>query len=156
MKKSKRSKTANPFQTAVAITPQVSGAYRPGLQALEGGHRAKIELTQTLRCEGSLNIDDTVRLHYPQANRWDYCFSYGGAVFFVEVHTASTSEVSTVIRKLRWLKDWLAEQAPAINQLKAKTPYYWIQSNGFHILPNSSQYRQAIQAGIKPIPKLVL
>jgi hypothetical protein len=35
-------------------------------------------------------------------------------------------------------------------------PFIWIQSNNFRIPKNSSQYLQAIQEGIKPIPKLVL
>ena len=43
-----------------------------------------------------------------------------------------------------------------INQNNTKTPFYWVQSNGYHILPNSSQERLVIQKGLKPISKLVL
>lgn len=156
-KANETTKSKNGFQTAVEATPQIKNAYNTGLKALKQ-HRSKIQLSDTNECQGSVEIDESVKSHYPQDNRWDYCFSYKNEVFFVEVHTASTSEVSTVLRKLKWLKDWLHHQAPHINALKAKSkhPFYWIQSNGFHILPNSQQYRQAIQEKIKPISKLSL
>ena len=66
--------------------------------------------------------------------------------------------MGAVLNKLQWLKDWLNNEAPEINKLKAKsqTPFVWIQSNNFKIPERSSQYRQAIQAGIKPIAKLSL
>ncbi|MFN4313280.1 MAG: hypothetical protein ACK4E0_03230 [Chitinophagaceae bacterium] len=151
-------KKVNKFKEAVENTQQVNTAYCVGLQALKKVDRAKIELRESGNCEGSLDIDTTVVQQYPQSNRWDYCLSYKGEVFFVEVHSANTGEVSTVIRKLQWLIDWLNQQAPAINSLKATSrhPFYWVQSNGFHILPNSSQYRQVIQHKIRPVAKLVL
>ena len=95
---------------------------------------------------------------YPNENRWDYAIDYNGEVFFFEVHTANTSEVSTVLKKLSWLKDWLVQKAPEINALKAttKTPFYWVQSNGYHILRNSCQERLVVQQGLKPISKLSL
>ena len=147
----------NKFKEAVENTPDVAKAYEPGLQAL-GANRNKIELADTRQCGGSIDIDGATTAIYPQQNRWDYCFSYKGEVYFVEVHSANTGEVSTVLRKLQWLKDWLHNHAPDINALKAASqqPFYWIQSNGFHILPNSAQYRQAIQSKLKPIAKLVL
>ena len=94
---------------------------------------------------------------YPRGNRWDYALEYEAEVYFIEVHSAYTSEVSTVLKKLQWLKDWLQKQAPEIIKLRAKKqPYYWIQSGKFGILPHASQYRKAAQASILPIPKLVL
>lgn len=84
-------------------------------------------------------------------------FAYKGEVYFVEVHSANTSAVSVVLKKLQWLKDWLYQNAIEVNKLKAKgNPFFWIQSNGFKILPGSSQYREIIQKGMKPVPKLVL
>ncbi|PVD54111.1 hypothetical protein DC498_01600 [Terrimonas sp.] len=145
------------FKEAVKNTPDVSNAYCPGLQAL-GGYSNKVVLQDPGRCEGSVDIDGTTVAIYPQDNRWDYCFSYKGETFFVEVHSADTGEVSTVIRKLQWLKDWLHNKAPRINAIKATSrhPFYWVQSNGFHILPNSAQYRRAIQNNIKPVARLAL
>jgi len=83
-------------------------------------------------------------------------WAYNQKVYFVEVHSAITSEVSTVFRKLQWLKDWLNSHAPEINKMKAQQPYYWIMSNNNKILKGSSQARQISQAGLKPISCLNL
>lgn len=145
------------FKEAVEHTVEISFCFQSGLKAL-GSNSKKIALTTTSLCEGSVDIDTCLSKAYPQSNRWDYCFAYKGEVFFVEVHSAITSEVSTVLNKLTWLKKWLNDTALELNNLKAtsKTPYYWIQSSGFNILPQSKQFRSAIQAGIKPIARLEL
>lgn len=145
------------FKEAVETTPDVKTCYQRGLRAL-GSDSKKINLGDTAKCEGSVDIDRCTLAKYPQSNRWDYCFSYRGEVFFVEVHTANTAEVSTVFRKLRWLKDWLNNEAPELAKMKVRSqnPYYWIQSSRFNIPKTSKQYRQVIQEGIKPISMLVL
>jgi hypothetical protein len=158
VEKGGKKKSANGFQQVVESTSDISNAYRSGLQALKKEHRQKIQLADTSFCEGSVDIDAAVLQTYPQDNRWDYCFSYKTEVFFAEVHSAHTGEVDVVLRKLQWLIDWLNTKAPQLNVLKAKSkhPYYWIQSNGFHILPGSAQFRRVIQEKIKPIAKLKL
>lgn len=144
------------FQEAVTRTPDVSNAYERGLRAL-GQYSSKVQLGDTRQCEGSIDIDGATVAIYPGANRWDYSISYKGEVYFVEVHTASTGEVSTVLRKLDWLKQWLHTHAPLINSLKTKgNPFYWIHTNGLHILPTSAQFKQVVQKNIKPIAKLHL
>jgi hypothetical protein len=129
--------------------------YQSGLKGL-GKHSNKISLTNPKRCGGSIDIDTSLAKKYPTSNRWDYSFSYNGDAYFVEVHSAQTGEVNTVLKKLKWLTNWLTREASALNNIKANRPYYWIQSNGFNILPNSPQYRQAVQSGILPIGKLSL
>ncbi len=153
-------KKKNPFKRAVEATEEVHMCYKEGKLAILNKERNKVELTDSRKCGGSLFIDQCLidQGLYPQSNRWDYAIDYNGEVFFIEVHTASTSEVRTVLSKLTWLKDWLNHKAPEINALKAKskTPFYWLQSNGYHISPNSAQERAVIQKGLKPISKLVL
>lgn len=145
------------FKQAVEATPDVKGAFVSGLGGL-GPNRTKITLTDSRRCEGSLNIDDTVTAKYPNDSRWDYALSYKGEVFFVEVHSANTGEVSAVLRKLDWLKAWLHQHAPEINKLKAtsRTPFLWVQSNGNHILKKSPQERLIAEAGLKPVARVIL
>ena len=156
MKNNSHPQKAKPtFKEVVEATAEVQNCYQVGLSAL-GKYSSKIELGDTKQCSGSVDIDACVARQYPQSNRWDYALCYKTEVFFVEVHTASTSEVSTVIKKLEWLKQWLHHSASNINALKANEPFYWIQSNGYHILPGSSQERLARQKGIRPISKLVL
>jgi hypothetical protein len=143
------------FRTAVEATPDVSECFQTGLKAL-GPHSIKISLDNNSSCNGSVDIDTCLTAKYPNANRWDYCFGYNNEVYFVEVHSANTSQVSTMLNELQWLKDWLNSEAVELNKIKARTPYYWIMSGKYAILPNSPQARQIANKGLKPISKLIL
>ena len=145
----------NKFKAAVEATSDIKSCYQPGLRAL-GTYSNKVSLSNNSLCNGSVDIDECVKAKYPNANRWDYCIGYDNKAYFVEVHSANTSEVSTMLNKLQWLKDWLNSSAPELNKIKAKPPYYWVMSGKYAILPNSSQARQIAAAGIKPIAKLTL
>ncbi len=162
--KNKKNKPAIPvegrsdlFELAVKATPDVCEGYCPGLQAL-GKYSAKVELENNRLCGGSIEIDELTLHLYEGENRWDYALAYNNEVFYVEVHSAETSEVSTVIRKLKWLKNWLLEKAPEIRKLSAtsRTPYYWVQSKKFNIPQSSRQHREAVRHGILPVAKLKL
>ncbi len=144
----------NKFKQAIEATDEVKNCYKSGLKAL-GGYSSKIQLEDTARCEGSADLDTCLLATYPQSNRWDYVFSYKGHTYFVEVHSADTSEVSVVLKKLAWLKGWLISQAPQVNQLSPKS-FYWIQSNGYHISKNSRQEKLLAQQGLRPINQLKL
>lgn len=158
--KNKKLRSRKLFIEAVEETPEVCGCYCPGKGGILKKERNKVELADSQKCGGSLFIDQCLidQGLYSNEHRWDYAIDYDGEVFFFEVHTANTGEVSTVLNKLAWLKDWLNNKAPEINALKAKskTPYYWVQSKGYHILPNSRHERIVLQNGLKPISKLVL
>jgi hypothetical protein len=148
--------TTSKFKQAVENTEEIKDGYKNGLKAL-GNYSSKIQLGDTKKCDGSVDIDECTKSIYPQENRWDYALSYKDNVYFVEVHGADTSEVSVVLKKLAWLKDWVNTKAPHIKALLSKeNPYIWIQTNGNHILPNSSQNRLIAQNGLKPIAKLKL
>lgn len=155
--KGKTAQTAmSKFQTAVEATPDVAGGYKVGLTAL-GANSSKIKATDNRLLEGSLDIDHETKKKYPNDNRWDYALSYNGKTYYVEVHPAQTSEVSTMLAKLNWLRKWLREKAPKINALaKAEPAYYWIQSGKCAILNQSRQYRQLRQNNLNPIPSLSL
>jgi len=146
---------ANNFKTAVEATPEIKDCYQIGLRAF-GSYSAKVTLSNSSLATGSVDIDECVKSKYPQLNRWDYCFGYNNKAYFVEVHSANTSEVSTMLLKLQWLKDWLISSAPALNAIKADQPYYWVMSGRYDILPNSPQARRIAQKGLKPIARLAL
>jgi len=155
MPKKKQNKTKT-FKKAVEDTPDIANCYQIGLQGL-GIHSRKIELLEGKHCSGSVDIDSCTRAKYPQSNRWDYAFCFREEVFFVEVHTANTREISTVVKKLKWLKDWLRDEAPELDKLKAKSqPFVWIQSKDYHIPKMAPQNLALVQVGIKPISKLSL
>jgi hypothetical protein len=144
------------FEEVVKATSDISDCFQKGLKAF-GKNSTKIKLNDNKQCEGSVDIDTCVTAKYPNDSRWDYMFSYMGSVYFVEIHSADTSEVSVVLKKLKWLKDWLKTQAPEIEKLRAKeNAFFWIQSKRYNILPNSKQARQLAQEGLKPISELKL
>ncbi len=148
------------FQGAVADAPSpVNQAYRPGKQALERRHRKLVTCSDTQRLTGSIALDTTLAQHpdYANQSRWDYGIGYKPRMgteraVWVEVHTATTSEVSAVIRKLQWLRAWLRSEAEQLNRLTGdvgEERFVWIASNGDHILRNSSQFRRLQQTVIR-------
>ena len=146
------------FKEAVAATPQVKNCHKEGKQAILGKERDKVSLADATKCGGSLFIDQCLidqKLH-PNANRWDYAIDYDGEVYFFEIHSAKTDQVSKVIKKLEWLQEWLHTTGSEIYKLRAKTPYFWVQSDGYHILPRSAEQALAAQNGIRPIARLML
>jgi len=138
----------NNFKQAVESTPDVAKCYQNGYQAL-GKYSKKVEPTDKSKCEGSIDIDDCTVIKYPNANRWDYAVGYDGKVVFIEVHSANTSQVSVVLKKLQWLKDWLETHAPEIKILKMHEPaFIWVRSGKNYILPNDNRMRNAAAKGI--------
>ena len=144
------------FQQAVEQTPDVATGFQAGLGAL-GKYRTRIQPTDERFLNGSIDIDSCTREKYPNENRWDYALGYNEVVYFIEVHSANTSEVSVVLKKQEWLKNWLNLKAPLINKLKKAQPaFYWISSNNFNILKSSPQYRRIAQAKLIPFTQLRL
>lgn len=147
-----RRNPVNSFKEAVEATLDVATGYKPGITAL-GSYSKKIEAKNPKLLQGSVDIDECTKQKYPNANRWDYAFGHNNQIYFVEVHSANSREVQTVINKLNWLKEWLSNQAPEINKLITKnaSSFYWIQSGSFAIPRTSKQYRMARKYGILPI-----
>jgi len=154
--KIKKGKEHITFQQAVKQTSDVAAGFQTRLKAL-GKYHTKIQVTDGSLLNGSIDIDDCTKKKYPDENRWDYALAYNETIYFVEIHSANTSEVSVVLKKHEWLKNWLNQHAPLINQLKkAKPAYYWIGSNNFNILRSSPQYRRIAQANLMPVSRLQL
>lgn len=148
------------FREAVIQTPQLgTDAYRPGKQAL-GKHSDRVVCRsgeEGRRFTGSVNLDEALRDAYPDAPRWDYGLGIRAgqsseAVVWIEVHPAYTSEVSAVLAKLEWLKNWLHGSAPLLRELTCRNPgrvYFWLASGGVHIPKTSPQARRLSQAGVE-------
>jgi hypothetical protein len=157
---SRKKKPKNIFKSAIQATPLLKDAYKEGLQAL-GNYSNKVTPSDTKKGEGSVDIDlavknvevNSVKL-YAQACRWDYAIGYDGKVYFIEVHSAETSQVTQVLKKHTWLKDFLVTQAPELN--KQDKQFYWISSKGNDIVKRSSEARQLAQSGITLVRQLNL
>ena len=141
------------FKEAVEATPDVATGYKEGINAF-GKYTDKIKVPDLSKIDGSLDIDATTVDLYPDDNRWDYALCYDSEVFYIEVHSAITSEVSRMIKKLQWLKRWLATKAPEINKLTTRTrhPYYLVQSSKCDISKHMPQYKIVVQNKILPMP----
>ncbi len=83
------------FKEAIFATPLLKNAYKNGLQAL-GNYSNKVRPSDTKKCEGSVDIDAAVKGIYPNDSRWDYAIGYDGTTYFIEVHRAETSQVTSV------------------------------------------------------------
>lgn len=75
--------------------------------------------------------------------------SYSGKVCYCEVHPAETSEVTKMIGKLAWLKQWLKDKAPYLNALPSYSPkYVWVSSGRSKVLPTSREAKRISSSGI--------
>lgn len=153
------------FKQAVSATLSVSNAYCSGLRALRGRDRGLIKRRRgsSVSFTGSLNLDATLEAAWPSAPRWDYGIGlrarHAGSetAIWVEIHPASSTHVNDVLDKLRWLKDWLHNHAPLLENL-TESGFYWVASGGtVSITPNSRQAKRLASAGLRgPKPVLCL
>ncbi len=128
-----------------AITEAAPLQRRAGLQAIKRGEgKGQISGREPTRILGSVVIDDDCRGEHPNAARWDYVIGYnrsGSAVaFFVEVHSAETSEVTKIADKLTWLKDFL-EDGPQRSLAAFPREYHWVASGRINIPRHTPQFR---------------
>lgn len=150
------------FEDAVVeSTPVIASAFRAGKGALKAGHSTKVTSADPRRFTGSVELDEALAAYaeYRHASRWDYGLGYRfGAhrerAIWVEVHTATTSEVQRVLDKLSWLRSFLRTQAPQLEALTAKVvdgvePFVWLSTSaGTHSTPSSPQARRLSKAGL--------
>lgn len=89
---------------AIQATSDIFPCFHTNSLKTLGQYRKKVNLSKP--CQGSVDIDLRLSSKYPNSNRWDYVIGYGDCAYFLEVHSAETSEVNVVLKKLNWLKDW--------------------------------------------------
>jgi hypothetical protein len=114
---------------------------KSGIQAIQRKYRNKI-------CNGtplnSVDIDTTQQRNQPNANRWDYLIvatkSNTQIAVFVEIHSAYSCEVGTVIKKYDWLRNFISTNLRNLQLGSAK--YFWISSDGIHIPKHTPQYKR--------------
>ena len=150
------------FKKAVEETPEVAGAYRPGLQALLAGDRPHVAAQDSRRLTGSINLDEALRQdnrNYANAPVWDYGIGHqpanrkGEMVYWVEIHPATSGEIKVVLAKLAWLKRWLAQSAPKLNALPRE--YVWISSGKTSLTPSAPQKKQFAAQGLRQVGRIL-
>ncbi len=144
----------------------VPTAFEPGKKALEKRHRSLVNCDDPRRITGSIDLDATLTKvpKYASEPRWDYGLGYipetgSECAVWVEVHSATTKQVSPVLRKLEWLKMWLSSNADELRKLTDSADenhrFVWIASNGVHIPPNSSHARRLSESAIRKPRKML-
>ncbi len=153
MKKLNKNLIMTPLRLACSNTKDVKDSFCSGLGAIQKSERMKIKVPDTRKIYGSINIDESTKERYPNANRWDYAIEYDNETFFIEIHPATTNEIKTVLTKLEWIKLWLCNEATAINAIKSgrRNPYHWVSTVAIAILPNSKYAKILAQAKLTPV-----
>ncbi len=136
------------FREAVGRTASIRNAFRDGLKALKGSERKYVRAGKA-RLAGSVDLDSTLAPVHPNDPRWDYGIglrsSRRESVVWIEVH-ADSSDIGGVLRKLTWLKNWLAAEAPQLRQMSSR--FEWIAPGGSGFRKGSRQERRIAQAGL--------
>lgn len=121
------------FKKSIKKTPSISGCYEEGLRAM-GSYSTKVQATNNSLLCGSVDLDACIKKANPHSSRWDYIVGYNEKAYFVEVHPASSSEVSTVLLKVNWLRNWLKHEGAAISAIHHDGKnFHWIPTNGVDI-----------------------
>jgi len=139
-----KSKAQRRFDQAVLDAEWIASVR--GLGAIKKSEgKKRVSVAQEIALLGSADIDGACRDVHPQANRWDYLVgverSGEPVVHYVEVHSAETSEVSVLEKKLAWLRGEYLGRA-AQEKLKTLTSeFHWVASGRVNIPKTTPQYR---------------
>jgi hypothetical protein len=141
------------FKEAVEKTLQLKGSCMAGLRALRAQDRRHIEAEDTRKLAGSVDVDTAYQKLDPQANRWDFGIGYRHAnreedvIYWVETHTASTSEVNVVIKKALWLLAWFKGDGKLLAEFEKDI--IWVSSGATTFTLSAPRKKQMAQAGLK-------
>jgi hypothetical protein len=141
------------FKRVVEGIPELRAAYRPGLRAMQHGHRGLIECGDTRKLAGGIDLDSTLEESLPDDPRWDYGVAVkcraGDKVHWIEVHPATEGDVKHLLKKHAWLKGWLCTQAPDLLSMTAVDKgYVWIATKDLCFRQGSPKAKQLEARGI--------
>jgi hypothetical protein len=142
------------FKTAVEATPNLEDKWKAGLGALraEDKPHVKPEDTSTARLRGSVDIDSALLASDPHGNRWDFAIGYQHSnrdeefIYWVETHTGSDSQITVMLKKLEWLKNWL--KADGKELAKFERAFFWTPSGATSFTKGATQVRILAQKGL--------
>lgn len=141
------------FKQAVKKTPNLEGAWCAGLGALRAQDKPHIKVETPRHLAGSVDVDAALQKVEPHAHRWDFAIAYkhtnltAECVYWVEIHTASDSEVKVVLDKLKWLKDWLAKDNNLLDDFEREI--CWVSSGETTFTLNAPQKKRFAQLGLR-------
>lgn len=143
----------NDFREKVESIPALDGYWKEGLQALRPEDKPHIEAENPRQLRGSVDVDKAYQKRAPQDNRWDFAIAYQHSnrkdevVYWVELHTASDSQIKVVIKKAKWLLEWLRNEGKPLSNFE--NSLVWVASGPTSFTRSSQQMKQIAQAGLK-------
>jgi len=141
------------FKKAVGKTPNLETAWKPGLGALRTQDRPHVAPENPHLLRGSADIDSAVKRHQPNAHRWDFAIGFRhtdrsqDCIYWVEIHTGNDKEVKVVLKKLRWLKTWLAGDGVLLKDFERD--FIWVSSGATTFTLGAPQLKQFAQLGLQ-------
>jgi len=141
------------FRDAVKKVADLEKAHAVGLQALRAEDKHHIDAQNTRHLTGSVDIDSALKKVYPNANRWDFAIAYQHAnriaevIYWVELHTASDSQVKVVVKKAQWLLQWLKDAGKPLARFERDI--VWVSSGATSFTLSAPQRKQMAQAGMR-------
>lgn len=142
---------ANVFELAINKIYDLKDGYCVGLKALKK-NSTKISISDDVDILGSCDIDTCTKNSYPNEARWDYVIGCNQKALFVEVHPADTCNIHEMIKKVKWLENWLKTKGKELAIIRMNDIHYWIPSGRVNILKTSSQYRALSKHKLKITP----
>jgi hypothetical protein len=143
------------FKESVAATPHLKNSFCEGLQALRAEDKPHVEVEDTRKLAGSVDVDTALQKAQPQANRWDFAIAYNHTnrseefVYWTELHTASDSQVKVVIKKAQWLVCWLKNEGHPLAGFERDI--LWVSSRATSFNLTGYQQKQMAAAGLRHV-----
>ena len=139
---------------------EVGLAYQTGLSALAESHRRSITCEEEQRLTGSVNLDQALQenSNHADKNRWDYGIGYvppqgNEKAIWIEAHSATEKEVSTILKKHQWLLDWLNSETEMLRKITVEDAsggsFYWLGIRGVFISKRSPSLKRLAKRGIR-------
>jgi hypothetical protein len=141
------------FRSVVEKTRDLRNAWKVGLGALRAQDKPHIEADDTRQLGGSVDVDAALQQREPHAYRWDFAIAYRHTnrskecVYWVEIHTANEKEVKVVLKKLSWLKSWLAHDGELLAPFERD--FIWVSSGPTSFTADSPQVKRLAQQGLQ-------
>lgn len=138
------------FASDCDAVPELKGASRPGLQALDAADGAHISQRPDTVLTTSLDLDQALQPSLPNAARWDYGVGQRSGraetVHWIEVHPAGGGNNMTEMKnKLTWLQDWLSDKAVGRHERRV----VWVASGKSAFNARDPRLKQLAQAGLR-------
>lgn len=141
------------FKKSVEKTPGLKHSYRLGLRALRAQDRPHVRAENTRNLKGSVYIDEALQAIDPDGHRWDFAIAYqhsnriNEVIYWLELHTASDSQVRIVIDKALWLLNWLKGAGNLL--AKYERDIVWVSSGSTSFTLSAPQRKYMAQAGLQ-------